>query len=219
MRRMFSAIAPRYDFVTRALSGGMDGRWKRKAVLDAAFPPNAIILDLACGTGDFSQLVSQLAPASKSIAADLTPSMLHLARSRGQFNVVCADAGRLPFPDSSFDCVFIGYGLRNFPDLESSLREICRVTSPQGKIISLDFFLPENRAFRELYLGWLFAQGAIWGLFLHGRPRTYTYIPHSLRNFVSINGLSSVLERCGYSNIQTRPYIFGGIGVHFATKK
>ncbi|MGB6874876.1 MAG: ubiquinone/menaquinone biosynthesis methyltransferase [Candidatus Acidiferrales bacterium] len=219
MRRMFSVIAPRYDFITRALSGGMDRRWKRDAVIRAALPENAIVLDLACGTGDFSQLIAQHSPGSKSIAADLTELMLQLARARGQQDVVCADAARLPFPNSSFDCVFIGYGLRNFPNLEPSIREIYRVTKPDGKIVSLDFFLPEHRAFRQLYLGWLFVQGAFWGLLLHGRPRTYTYIPHSLQSFVSLEGLSSVLQRCGYRDIQTRAYILGGIGVHCATKE
>lgn len=219
MRRMFSVIAPRYDFITRALSCGMDGRWKREAVIRAALPEEAVVLDLACGTGDFSQLITLQSPGSKPIAADLTQPMLQIARARGQQNVVCADATRLPFSDASFDCVFIGYGLRNFPDLESSICEICRVTKPNGKIVSLDFFLPEHRAFRRLYLGWLFVQGAVWGLLLHGRPRTYTYIPDSLRSFVSIAGLSATLQRCGYDHIQARAYILGGIGVHRATKK
>ncbi len=218
MRRMFGRIAPRYDFITCALSCGMDRRWKRDAVLRAALTQNSMILDLACGTGDFSHLVAQHSPDAKSFAVDLTLPMLERARARGQNRVICADAARLPFPDSFFDGVFVGYGLRNFPHLESAVREICRVTAPGGKIISLDFFLPENRAFRTIYLGWLFLQGAFWGLLLHGRPRTYTYIPDSLRSFVSLEGLSSVFRRCGYAQVQTRAYIFGGIGSHCATK-
>lgn len=218
MRRMFSRIAPRYDFITRALSCGMDRRWKRDAVLRAALGENSRVLDLACGTGDFSHLVAQQSRKTKSIAVDLTQPMLEVARLRGQSNVVCADAAHLPFSRNSFDCVFIGYGLRNFPDLESSVREICRVTVPGGKIISLDFFLPENRVFRAIYLGWLFLQGAFWGLVLHGRPRTYTYIPQSLCAFLSLDGLSSVFRRCGCGEVQTRSFIFGGIGLHFARK-
>jgi demethylmenaquinone methyltransferase / 2-methoxy-6-polyprenyl-1,4-benzoquinol methylase len=207
MRRMFSIIAPRYDFITRALSCGMDGRWKREAVARASLPENAVILDLACGTGDFSRLVGTHSRNAKSVAVDLTQPMLELARARGQRDVVCADAARLPFADASFDCLFIGYGLRNFPHLESCVCEISRVTAPGGKIVSLDFFLPEHCVFRELYLGWLFLQGAVWGLLLHGRPRTYAYISHSLRSFVSLDGLSSVFRRCGYAHIQTRAYI------------
>ena len=74
----------------------------------------------------------------------------------------------------SFDCVFVGvYGLRNFPCLAKSLREIERVTRPGGLMVTLDFFLPQNRALRRAYLSYLYAQGAFWGLLLHGRPRTY----------------------------------------------
>lgn len=218
MRRMFARIAPKYDFITRALSCGMDRRWKREAVRGADLAENCKVLDLACGTGDFSHLVAQHSAGAKSIAADLTLPMLELARVRGQESVICADAAHLPFPDSFFDCVFVGYGLRNFRQLEVCVREICRVTAPGGRIVSLDFFLPENRVFRGIYLSSLFAQGALWGLLLHGRPRTYTYIPHSLRSFVSLDGLSSVFRRCGYGQVEARAYILGGIGLHFAKK-
>src|SRR6185369_6193977 len=100
--------------------------------------------------------------------------------------IVCADAGLLPFPDHSFDCVFVGYRLRNFPNLKVAVNEIERVTRPGGSLVSLDFFLPSNPVLRPLYLGYLYAQGAFWGLVLHGRPRVYTYIPDSLRTFVSM---------------------------------
>jgi demethylmenaquinone methyltransferase / 2-methoxy-6-polyprenyl-1,4-benzoquinol methylase len=122
----------------------------------------------------------------------------------------------LPFADGSFDCVFIGYGLRNFPNLEQSLREIKRVTRPGGLLVSLDFFLPANGLMRRLYLAYLYAQGAFWGLVLHGRPRVYTYIPDSLRSFVSIDDFSRRLERVGYRQVQVRRYILGGIGLHWA---
>ena len=121
MRAMFGAIAPRYDFITRVFSYGMDQRWKRLAVRRAPLPKGAVVLDLACGTGDFSQIVSAAFPGSRVIAVDLTPSMLSFARQRSRVEVVCGDAMALPFADGAFDCVFIGYGLRNFPDLATSL--------------------------------------------------------------------------------------------------
>ena len=139
---MFSTIAPRYDFITRAFSYGMDRRWKRTLVRRARLPENAAVLDLASGTGDFSLEISARYPKSKTVAVDLTERMLKLARARGVQAVVCADAGLLPFPTACFDCVFIGYGLRNFPQLPVTLREIERVTRPGGLLLSLDFFLP-----------------------------------------------------------------------------
>jgi demethylmenaquinone methyltransferase / 2-methoxy-6-polyprenyl-1,4-benzoquinol methylase len=219
MREMFSTIAPRYDFVTRTFSYGMDRRWKRLGVEKASLPPDAVVLDLACGTGDFSQLVRQHLPRARTVAVDLTEPMLRLARRRGLTSAVCGDAAALPFADASFDCVAVGYGLRNFPDLDVAVREIGRVTRPGGLLVSLEFFLPRNHALRPLYLGYLYAQGAFWGTLLHGSPRLYTYIPDSLRSFVSMEEFSSLLQRRGYTRVEMRGYIFGGIGLHWAVKQ
>jgi demethylmenaquinone methyltransferase/2-methoxy-6-polyprenyl-1,4-benzoquinol methylase len=177
-----------------------------------------MVLDLAAGTGDFSLMVRQSYPGARAVAVDLTERMLQLAHDRGVEHAVCGDAGLLPFADSSFDCVFVGYGLRNFPHLETAVREIARVTKPGGQFVSLDFFLPANPALRHVYLGYLYAQGAFWGTVLHGRPRVYTYIPDSLRSFVSIDDFSSLLEKKGYARVNARRYIMGGIGLHWAKK-
>jgi len=216
---MFSAIAPRYDFITRVFSYGMDRRWKRAGVAQAALPPAPVVLDLAAGTGDFAKLAARQYPGARAVAVDLTERMLRLAREAGVSLAACADAGALPFADASFDCVFVGYGLRNFPDLRRALCEIGRVTRPGGRLVTLDFFLPGNSLVRTLYLGYLYAQGTFWGLVLHGRPRTYTYIPDSLRSFVSIDGLSTLLRENGYRGVIAQRYILGGIGLHWAAKE
>jgi demethylmenaquinone methyltransferase/2-methoxy-6-polyprenyl-1,4-benzoquinol methylase len=217
MRAMFHTIAPRYDFITRVFSYGMDRRWKRAGLEKASLPANARVLDLACGTGDFSLLVRNRYPSARTVSVDLTQRMLRLARTRGLEDTVCGDAGQLPFAAASFDAVFVGYGLRNFPNLEKAVAEIARVTRPGGLLVSLDFFLPEP-PFRRLYLTYLYAQGAFWGLVLHGRPRVYTYIPDSLRSFVSIPAFSSLLNRTGYRRVDARNYLLGGIGLHWAVK-
>jgi len=218
MRQMFGAIAPRYDFVTHVFSYGMDQRWKLFAVQKASLSNRAMVLDLACGTGDFSQIILQSLPGAKVVAVDLTQPMLEAARSRCRTQMVCADAVALPFSDGLFDCVFVGYGLRNFSNLNTALLEIHRVTRPGGMLVSLDFFLPANRLWRKLYLGYLYAQGAFWGLLLHGRPRLYTYIPDSLRSFISVGDFSSLLRRMGYAQVEARPYVFGGIGLHWGVR-
>jgi len=219
MRQMFGAIAPRYDFVTHVFSYGMDRRWKQFAVQKARLSNGARVLDLACGTGDFSQIVLQSVPGARVVAVDLTEQMLDAARRRCPTKVVCADAAALPFADESFDCVFVGYGLRNFANLTTALSEIHRVTRPAGQIVSLDFFLPANGLWRKLYLGYLYAQGAFWGWLLHGRPRLYTYIPDSLQNFVSFDDLSSLLRRMGYARVDACSYILGGIGLHWGVRR
>jgi demethylmenaquinone methyltransferase/2-methoxy-6-polyprenyl-1,4-benzoquinol methylase len=219
MREMFSTIAPCYDFVTRTFSYGMDRRWKRLGVKNAALAEDAVVLDLASGTGDFSHFVRQRRPRARTVAVDLTEAMLRAVRARDLAETVCADATALPFADATFDCVLIGYGLRNFRDLTAAIRETERVTRPGGILVNLDFFLPKNPLLRRVYLGFLYMQGAFWGILLHGRPRVYTYIPDSLRSFVSIEEFSVLLERMGYALVDARRYIFGGIGLHWAIKR
>ena len=219
MRDMFHTVAPRYDFITRAFSYGMDRHWKRAGVDWAALPDRAMVLDLASGTGDFSLLVAKHRPNAKVVAVDLTERMLHLAGARGVRHRVCAGAELLPFPDHCFDCVFVGYGLRNFSNLHASLKQIERVTRPGGLLVSLDFFLPARPLLRALYLRYLYAQGAFWGTFLHGRPSVYTYIPRSLRCFLSIEEFSALLRAIGYPHVRARSFILGGIGLHWAAKE
>lgn len=218
MREMFHTVAPRYDLITRLFSYGMDMGWKRLGVRGAHLPDAPRILDLACGTGDFSRLVSEAHPGAVTVAADLTHRMLQLARESDVDACVCADAMRLPFPDGHFDAVFTGYGLRNFPLLAGALAEIRRVTKAGGALVSLDFFLPENALLRALFVGYLYAQGALWGLLLHGRPSVYTYIPKSLRAFVSVGELNRMLAASGYGEVRWQSFILGGIALHWARR-
>jgi demethylmenaquinone methyltransferase/2-methoxy-6-polyprenyl-1,4-benzoquinol methylase len=215
MRDMFATIAPRYDFITRVFSYGMDHRWKRVAVARAALPARARILDLACGTGDFAKLVAKNDPQAVVVGADLTEPMLRLAGIRDS---ACADAASLPFAAASFDAVFIGYGLRNFPRLVPALEEVHRVLKPGGVLVSLDFFLPRRPWLRRLYLGYLYVQGAFWGMVLHGRARVYTYIPDSLRSFLPAESFTSMLRRMEFDDVAARRFLLGGIALHWAKK-
>src|ERR1700730_14957799 len=116
MREMFSTIAPRYDFVTRTFSYGMDRRWKRLGGGNAPLGGDAPVLDLAAGTGDFPRGELLRLPRARTVAVDMTEAMLRTVRARDLAETVCADATALPFPDATFDCVLIGYGLRHFRD-------------------------------------------------------------------------------------------------------
>jgi demethylmenaquinone methyltransferase / 2-methoxy-6-polyprenyl-1,4-benzoquinol methylase len=216
MRDMFTTIAPKYDFITCAFSFGMDRGWKRMAVMRANLPTHAKVLDLACGTGDFGKLALAQCAGAQIVAADLTEPMLRLAHIRDS---ACADAASLPFQSACFDAVFIGYGLRNFPRMDQALQEIHRVLKPGGVLVSLDFFLPRNGWLRRLYLGYLYVQGAVWGILLHGRARVYTYIPDSLQNFLTAETFSALLEKMQYTKVTARRFLLGGIAVHWAKKR
>jgi demethylmenaquinone methyltransferase/2-methoxy-6-polyprenyl-1,4-benzoquinol methylase len=215
MRAMFETIAPRYDFITRVFSYGMDMNWKRVALCEAGLPGDARILDLACGTGDFSRLAAEQGAAA--VSADLTAGMLREAPDLP--SRTCADAHTLPFADASFDAVFIGYGVRNFTELPKALKEIRRVLKPGGKLVTLDFFQPRNPVWRELFIGWLYFQGGLWGLILHGKPSIYTYIPRSLRTFLSNEGYSSALEAAGFQPSRIKRFLGGGISIHWSSSR
>ena len=141
MRAMFSTVAPRYDFITRTFSYGMDRRWKRTGLERANLPERPVVLDLASGTGDFSLMVQPALPRARAVAVDITERMLQLARERGVQHTVCGDAGLLPFPDGSFDCVFVGYGLRNFPNLDVAVQRN-RTRHPSRRLTGQPGFLP-----------------------------------------------------------------------------
>ena len=217
MRAMFSTVAPRYDFITRAFSYGMDSAGNGTA-WSAPLPERADGARSRRRHRRFLLMVRSAIPGARR-SRWISPSACCSSPGSAACNdTVCGDAGLLPFPDDSFDCVFVGYGLRNFPNLKVAVREIERVTRPGGVLVSLDFFLPVESGDAQLYLGYLYAQGAFWGTVLHGRPRVYTYIPDSLRSFVSIDDFSSLLRRTGYRQSGRAEYILGGIGLHWAEK-
>jgi len=218
MREMFTTISPRYDLFTHTFSLGMDPGWKRAAVAEVRLTEGSLVLDLAAGTGDFTRLVEHTVPGARSVAVDLTLPMLRSGRETGLSRAVCGDAMRLPFANSVFDAVFVGYGMRNFPVLASALAEIRRVLKPGGRLVSLDFFLPPSRVLRTAYLVYLYAAGWTFGLLLHGRPRVYTYIRDSLRDFMTMDEYGGELVRCGFRQTAARRYLFGGMGIHWAEK-
>ena len=219
VRRLFATIADRYDFITGFLSYGQDRRWKRRLIQLAHLQPSDCVLDLACGTGD---IVSAAAPhVQRAIGLDVTHRMLQLARNRSgpaeAGHYVTGDMLALPFPDRSFTVVTIGYGLRNVPDLQQSLREIRRVLAPHGRVLSLDFNRPSNPIVRGVYLIYLTIVGSALGFALHGDPDTYRYIPESIRNYPGAHGVARMMEELGFTDVRVVPVLGGLMAIHVAT--
>jgi ubiquinone/menaquinone biosynthesis methyltransferase len=183
-RSLFSEVAPKYDFITKALSFGRDAAWKRRLISGLPEQPNPACVDLACGTGDITRMLAQRYPGGQVAGLDLTPAMLAIADKRtGEFNVsyVEGSMANLPFETASVDVVTGGYALRNAPDLNQAIDEIARILRPGGTAAFLDFSKPRNRGGQRLTHFLLKFWGGFWGLALHGNPDVYGYIADSLK--------------------------------------
>ena len=210
-RALFTEVAPRYDFVTRALSLGRDGAWKRQLVglLPALAAPACA--DLACGTGDLTRLLARRYPDGRVVGVDLTPSMLEQARripAPPSVEYRLGDLHDLPLPDASVDVLTGGYALRNAPDLDRALAEVARVVRPGGVAAFLDFSKPPSPVLQRISLGLLRFWGGLWGLLLHGNPDVYGYIADSLRAYPDRDALHRRLAEAGWRILHVRrPYL------------
>jgi ubiquinone/menaquinone biosynthesis methyltransferase len=211
-REMFSAIAPRYDFITRALSFGRDTSWKNRLVKELPDVKAPHCLDIACGTGDITFLLAAKYPAGHIVGLDVTETMMDYARERNTFsNITFAlqDMCKMNFAESSFDIVTGGYALRNAPNLEGALIEIRRVMKPGATAAFLDFSKPPNRTLQKIKGMLLKFWGGFWGLLLHRNPQLYTYIAESLKLYPDRIALKQLLSRLGFTNIRSRKHFLG----------
>jgi demethylmenaquinone methyltransferase/2-methoxy-6-polyprenyl-1,4-benzoquinol methylase len=215
--RLFSTIAPRYDLITRVLSYGQDGRWKRRLIREARISPRDVVVDLACGTGDIARLAA--AGGSAVLGIDLTLDMLILAAPRdARIRFAAGDMAALPLRAGSADVVTTGYGLRNVPDLDVAIAEIARVLRPGGRFLSLDFNRPESPTVRACFLAYLTAVGGALGWLLHRDPDTYRYIPASIRRYPGAAGVARKLVAQGFTDVRAIPLLFGLMTLHRATR-
>src|SRR5581483_991690 len=147
VRTMFDRIAPRYDTLNRLFSFQLDQRWRRQAIRAVAVTAQDVVVDLACGTGDLSELAAQA--GARVIGVDFAGNMLAGARRRGiNALFVQADAGRVPFPDASATVVLSGFALRNFVSIPIVLAESARVLKPAGRLALLEVDTPANPLLR-----------------------------------------------------------------------
>ena len=205
VRSMFDAIAPRYDLVNRIMTFRMDVGWRKRTVRQLRLGPGSIVLDLACGTGDFCRELAgyDLVP----IGADLSYGMLAAGRSGAP--LVQADILRLPMPDASVDGVTCGFALRNLVELEAFFVELARVVRPGGRVAILEVAEPPNPIMRwghGVYFGKVVPR--IGGLL--SDPTAYRYLPKSVAYLPPPDELLSLFQGAGFSD-GTRTLFSGGI--------
>jgi demethylmenaquinone methyltransferase / 2-methoxy-6-polyprenyl-1,4-benzoquinol methylase len=205
VRSMFDAVAPRYDLINRLMTFGLDQAWRRTTVDALALPQGAVVLDLACGTGDLTRLARR--QGYRVVGADLSAGML-AANTTGA-PLLEADSSSLPFVDGAFDGIVCGYALRNFTDLSLALAETARVLRPGGRLAVLEVDAPAWRPLRAGYDVWFHKVVPALGAALSDRD-AYTYLPRSVAYLPAAPVLRRMLGQAGYSTVGIRP-LAGGL--------
>jgi demethylmenaquinone methyltransferase / 2-methoxy-6-polyprenyl-1,4-benzoquinol methylase len=204
VRSMFDTIAPRYDLVNRVMTLGLDQGWRRATVDALGLAPGALVLDLACGTGDLSELARRR--GYRSIGADLSWGML--AAGAGGPVVQC-DAAHLPVATASLDGVVCGYALRNFTDLAGSLHEAARALRPGGRMAVLEVATPPSGVLRSGHRLWFErVVPAIGGLL--SDAEAYRYLPRSTAYLPDEVPLRRLFLDAGFSAVGRR-LLHGGL--------
>ncbi|TMM02922.1 MAG: bifunctional demethylmenaquinone methyltransferase/2-methoxy-6-polyprenyl-1,4-benzoquinol methylase UbiE [Actinobacteria bacterium] len=207
VRTMFDRIAPVYDVMNRAMTAGLDRRW-RAATARAVVSPGDRVLDACCGTGDLAIAGLRLVGSTGAvIGVDFSERMLERARSKSsQVEWVQGDALALPFADGSFDAATVGFGVRNLEDLEAGLRELRRVLRPGGRVGILEITRPRG-LLRPFYKLWFDGLVPLAGKLLPGGS-AYTYLPASVRRFPGAKELAELMQTAGFDQVHYR--LFGG---------
>jgi demethylmenaquinone methyltransferase/2-methoxy-6-polyprenyl-1,4-benzoquinol methylase len=207
VRDMFDRIAPRYDALNRVMSVGMDQRWRRRALAKIGVGPGDLVVDLACGTGDFCELVE--ARGARSVGVDFALQMLRQGRARGLGHpVVQGDGEWLPFRTGSVDVVTCGFALRNFVSLKGVLAEVARILKPGGRVALIDVDRPAwgpIRAAHSLYFDRLVP--LVGGLV--SDRKAYAYLPQSTAYLPPPEELREMMSAVGFLDVSRERLFLG----------
>jgi demethylmenaquinone methyltransferase/2-methoxy-6-polyprenyl-1,4-benzoquinol methylase len=224
--RVFESVAPRYDLMNDLMSGGVHRLWKN-ALIDVLAPRrNEKFLDVAGGTGDIAfRLVKRVAPGESSGAdvtiCDINPAMLEVGRDRAAdkgllrgLTWTTGDAESLPFPDRSFDCYTIAFGLRNVTDIDKALREAHRVLKPGGRYFCLEFSKVTSAPVGKAYDAYSERALPLFGRFVARDAESYRYLHESIRRFPPQHELARRMREAGFERVAWRNMTLGVVALH-----
>lgn len=221
---MFNKISRRYDFLNHFLSLGIDILWRKQAInLLAPYSPK-YILDIATGTGDFALEALKINP-DKIIGVDISTGMLEIGQRKitekgleDRIELQFGDSEKLGFEDNIFDAVIVSFGVRNFDDLGSGLKEMYRVLKPGGTSVILEFSKPQKFPFKQIY-GWYFTNilPRI-GRMISKDKSAYEYLPESVKHFPCGQRFLEELNVAGFHNCICKTLTFGVSSVYLARK-
>jgi demethylmenaquinone methyltransferase / 2-methoxy-6-polyprenyl-1,4-benzoquinol methylase len=210
VRTMFDRIAPIYDGMNRAMTLGLDQRWRAETAR-AVVSPGDRVLDTCCGTGDLA--IAAQREGCRVTGLDFSERMLERARAKSErVEWIQGDALALPFPDASFDAATVGFGVRNLDDLEAGLRELRRVLRPGGCVGILEITRPRG-LLRPFYRLWFDGLVPLAGKLLPGGS-AYTYLPASVRRFPGAKELFELMEDTGFEQVRYRLFAGGIVALH-----
>jgi demethylmenaquinone methyltransferase/2-methoxy-6-polyprenyl-1,4-benzoquinol methylase len=215
VRAMFDRIAGLYDVMNTVMTAGMHHRWRARAVELAAVSPGDHVLDVATGTGDLAAaLLAAVTPGGTVVACDFSEEMLTRARKKvPDATVEWADALALPYATGEFAAATVGFGARNFSDLDQGIREMVRVVRPGGRVVILEITQPTRQPLAGFYRGWFDRVVPALGR-LSGNADAYSYLPSSVRRFPAPPQLAELMARSGLQQIHYILTAGGIIALH-----
>ncbi len=220
VQRIFDSISPKYDLLNHLLSAGVDFYWRKKALKLTKINKDATLLDVACGTGDFS-IAAKKFGVSQITGADLSFNMLKLFSQktediRGR-TVQCV-AEDLPFKNQSFSNITVAFGVRNFYDILEGFKQFNRVLMPNGKATILEFRMPSNFLVKAVYNFYFTKILPLVGRIISKDPEAYTYLPESVRDFDKTINIPELLKEAGFSRVEYKSLTFGIVQVVIGIK-
>mgnify|MGYP002725538344 CR=1 FL=1 len=224
VRAMFNDIAPKYDFLNHFLSAGIDIRWRKKVRRLLANVKPKRILDVATGTGDLAIELSKL-NADQITGVDIATEMLEIGREKiiakrleNIIDLQEGDAENLKFSDNIFDAITVAFGVRNFENLNSGLKEMHRVLKPGGIVAVLEFSKPKGFPVKQLYNFYFSRILPIMGKTVSKSNAAYTYLPDSVRGFAEDQSFLAELAKAGFKEAKQNRLTMGIATLYYATK-
>jgi demethylmenaquinone methyltransferase / 2-methoxy-6-polyprenyl-1,4-benzoquinol methylase len=222
--QMFNSIAHRYDFLNHFFSMGIDVLWRKKAIRLLKKDNPKTILDIATGTGDFAFEALKLNP-DKVVGIDISSGMIAVGNQKvnkrkvnSKVELKLGDSENLEFSDNSFDAITVGFGVRNFENLEKGLSEMSRVLKPGGEAAILEFSKPRKFPIKQLYYFYFKSLMPLIGKIVSKDASAYTYLPESVMAFPEGETMRQIILRTGYSSCTIHPLTGGIASIYLARK-
>ncbi|HEU0126800.1 bifunctional demethylmenaquinone methyltransferase/2-methoxy-6-polyprenyl-1,4-benzoquinol methylase UbiE [Flavobacterium sp.] len=223
--QMFDTISGNYDNLNRVISFGIDVKWRKKVLKIVSDKKPKVILDIATGTGDLAILLAQT-NAEKIIGLDISAGMLEVGKKKVQeknlsniIELVLGDSENMPFEDNYFDAITVGFGVRNFENLEKGFAEILRVLKPNGVFVILETSVPDKFPYKQGYNFYSKNILPLIGKLFSKDNDAYGYLSESAAAFPYGEALNNILRKTGFIDVVAMPQTFGVATIYSASKK